>query len=101
MKPQSLHGEKLLAIQKVPDYLPTRRGKKIHITTVYRWVLKGVRGKILESTLLGGVRYTSLEALERFLSTTTAELQEARRKAQIVSALVKRGLGDSGGNAKA
>ncbi|QDV73804.1 DUF1580 domain-containing protein [Botrimarina mediterranea] len=92
MKPQSLNGEQLVSLQEVPDYLPTRRGKKVHITTIYRWVLKGVRGKVLESALLGGIRYTSLEALQRFLGTTTTNVQESHRKAQIDVILSNRGL---------
>ena len=92
MAPIKLSGEKLLAIQEVPNYLPTRNGKRVHISTVYRWTLRGVRGKTLESTLLGGIRYTSLEALERFLGATTTELMEVRRKAQIAANLAERGL---------
>ncbi|MEM7518373.1 MAG: DUF1580 domain-containing protein [Planctomycetota bacterium] len=92
MPEPKLHGEQLIAIPDVPDFLPTRRGKKLHISTVYRWVLKGARGKVLDSAMLGGIRYTSLEALERFLGTSTAELVEVRRLARIRASLDTRGL---------
>ena len=64
------------------------------MSTVYRWVLKGARGKVLDSAMLGGVRYTSLEALQRFMGTSPAELIEARRLARIRSTLNDRGLGN-------
>lgn len=92
MPESKLHGEQLIAIPDVPDFLPTRRGKKLHISTVYRWVLKGARGKVLDSAMLGGIRYTSLEALERFLGTTTAELAELRRNARVRASLDTRSL---------
>jgi hypothetical protein len=36
------------------------------LCTLWRWRLKGVRGRKLESVVIGGTPYTSLEALERF-----------------------------------
>lgn len=38
-----------------------------HITTLWRWVINGVRGQRLESVILGERRYTSEEAIQRFL----------------------------------
>ncbi|MEM8495401.1 MAG: DUF1580 domain-containing protein [Planctomycetota bacterium] len=87
-----LRGERLLAIQEVPDELPRRRGKKLHISTVYRWAHKGCRGKVLETALLGGVRYTSLEALARFMATEPPDTVEAKRRAEINAAIRRRGL---------
>ena len=56
-----------MALAEVPNYLPQRHGKKAHYSTIFRWVTKGARGRVLESTLVGGVRYTTQEALGRFL----------------------------------
>lgn len=39
----------------------------VHIGTVYRWTLQGVRGKRLRSFLIGGRRYVAVPDLERFL----------------------------------
>lgn len=55
----------------VPDHLPKRNGKKTHYATVFRWAQKGARGRILESTLIGGVRFTTVEALHRFIDGKT------------------------------
>lgn len=40
----------------------------VNVSTTWRWVLRGVRGHKLESALVGGQRFTSIEALERFVT---------------------------------
>ena len=44
----------------------------VHVKTVQRWVLAGVRGKQLRSSLVGGRRYISPSDLAEFLGVTTA-----------------------------
>lgn len=39
----------------------------VNPSTVWRWTLRGCRGHKLETLLVGGQRYTSVEALERFV----------------------------------
>ena len=68
-----LSNEKPIAFSEIPKLLPKRRGKKIHYSTVYRWATKGVRGRVLESQLIGGVRYTTMVALHQFLETTNIQ----------------------------
>lgn len=55
-----------VSLTDAPIHLPRRRGKKVHYATVYRWATKGARGRVLESHLVGGVRYTTLGALRRY-----------------------------------
>lgn len=55
-----------VALKDVPRFVPKRSGKKVHYSTVYRWTTKGVRGRVLESVMVGGIRFTTLEAIERF-----------------------------------
>lgn len=38
-----------------------------HLSTVIRWSRKGVQGVKLETVLVGGRRFTSLEAIDRFI----------------------------------
>jgi hypothetical protein len=52
--------------------LPGRTARGLHVGTIYRWMLRGIRGIRLETVLVGGIRYTSREALERFIAATTA-----------------------------
>ena len=59
--------EELVPVRDVPKHLPPRpTGKRVHISAVYRWLLRGIRGVRLESLKIGGTTYTSKEALQRF-----------------------------------
>lgn len=87
-----LSSETLIALRDAVDVLPHRSGRKIHISTVYRWVLKGARGKVLESVIIGGVRYTSMEALSRFISTDNKDPLERGRFSKIREQLDRTGL---------
>jgi len=60
--------ENLITLAEAAKHLPGRP----HKATIWRWATGGVRGGILlESILSGGVRYTSTEALDRFIKATT------------------------------
>jgi hypothetical protein len=45
---------------------------RLHVGTIHRWRLRGCRGVRLETALLGGIRYTTRQALDRFVAATTA-----------------------------
>lgn len=62
----SLRNETLVPFAEVPTSLPRRNGKKINLSTLWRWRTKGLRGQKLESIIIGGRRYTTKEALQRF-----------------------------------
>ena len=63
--------ETIIPLLEAPQYLPRRRGKKVHISTLFRWAKKGTAGKRLETVKIGGTRCTSLEALQRFIEDDT------------------------------
>lgn len=63
-----IQSENLLNFSQAAKILPGRP----HISTIHRWRLRGVGGVKLESCLVGGRRFTSREALQRFASATTA-----------------------------
>jgi hypothetical protein len=50
----------------------TLPGGAVHVSTIHRWRLKGVRGVRLATFLRGGIRCTTDEAIERFFAATTA-----------------------------
>jgi hypothetical protein len=62
---------------------------KPHVTTLYRWALHGVRGVRLETVIVGGRRFTSREAIGRFLATLNGGgalkkvVSSKRRKAEL------------------
>ena len=50
-----------LSLKQVAKHL------RVHIATVYRWTLRGVRGRRLKSFLVGGRRYVDADDLVKFL----------------------------------
>jgi hypothetical protein len=60
--------EDLIPVRQVPDEIPSRRpGKRINISTIWRWSMRGVRGVKLETVRIGGGTYASREAIQRFV----------------------------------
>ena len=75
-------------------------GRPVCMQTMHRWRLHGVRGVRLEAVLIGGLRYTSLEAIARFIRAqnvddpqpaTTAK-QRARQSAAARRELEQMGI---------
>lgn len=60
-----LADETPIPIGDVSKYVTDRR---ISTSTTARWMTRGVRGVVLESFLIGGRRYTTREAFDRFLA---------------------------------
>lgn len=44
---------------------------KPHVSTMHRWRVRGVGGVILQTTRIGGRRYTTKEWLEAFIEATS------------------------------
>jgi len=60
-------GDNLISFRDVPSLLPRRpNGKKLHLSVIYRWAKKGIKGTTLEFTKVGGTMYTSTRALQKF-----------------------------------
>ena len=43
------------------------------LATLHRWRLNGIRGVKLETVLIGGIRHTSQEAIDRFIAAQNAD----------------------------
>ena len=52
----------------------------VHIGTIHRWMMSGVRGRILPSILVGGRRKILVPQLKAFLSVDSATRGEANKK---------------------
>jgi hypothetical protein len=63
--------ETVISLQDAAELCPERRGKRPHISCLYRWTSTGCRGVILEWVQVGGTRCTSREALARFIRRLT------------------------------
>lgn len=80
--------ETLIGLEQARREFPGK--EKVSLAALHRWRLKGVRGVVLETLVVGGARYTSLEAIDRFVAaqnapesslTLTAEQRRARSEA--------------------
>ena len=68
-----LQAETVLTLADAARYVPRRRrGRKVHVSTLYRWAQRGIRGIKLETLRLGGGLVTSVEALQRFAERLTS-----------------------------
>ena len=80
----NLSEESLLSLKEAAKFLPKRdSGKRIHISALYRWCNKGVRGVVLESIKIGGTTYTSREALQRFGDNISTKNQSSSHFSQL------------------
>lgn len=52
-----------IPLTRCRDYIPGRP----HVATTHRWASRGVRGVVLGTVLVGGVRYTTPAMIEAFL----------------------------------
>ncbi len=66
---QDQQSDSLIPLREVPN-LPllasVRSGKPLHISTVWRWANRGVRGRKLKVVRVGGTVCTSMRALMDF-----------------------------------
>jgi hypothetical protein len=86
-----------IPLNETPERVPSRP----HVSTCWRWARRGVRGHKLETIVIGGRRYTSREALERFFTAlnqpqpTTksgSDQQREQQLAQIDQRLTEMGI---------
>ena len=66
--------ERLITMADAGRWIAQRTGKRPYVATVYGWARRGVGGRVLESVRVGRRRYTSVEALCRFMH----EAEDAR-----------------------
>lgn len=62
-----LQSEQLIAVKDIPRHVPGRP----HIATCYRWIQRP--SNPLETVRVGGRRFTSVEALHRFIARCTGD----------------------------
>ncbi|MCC7389830.1 MAG: DUF1580 domain-containing protein [Phycisphaerales bacterium] len=61
--------DELLTLAQAATLIPSRRvGRSTAASTLFRWARHGLRGVRLEVIQLGGTKYTTRSALERFFA---------------------------------
>ncbi len=56
----------LREVPKLPMLARVRSGKRLHVSTIWRWANRGVRGRKLGVVRVGGTVCTSVSALKDF-----------------------------------
>lgn len=64
-----LDTEPQLALTDVPRII----GRKVHLNTLHRWAIRGVRGHKLRTRLIGGRRFTTASWVAEFLAAINGE----------------------------
>ncbi len=73
--PINIRNEQLLSLSDASRALPPIDGKRPHVSTLWRWCKRGIRGVRLEYVRLGHRICTSQEALGRFAQRLADEDQ--------------------------
>ena len=71
MKLRDLRDDQPLSLPDAADFLGKLTGQKPHVSTLYRWCLKGCKGVQLESICIGGKRFVTATAIENFIEAST------------------------------
>jgi hypothetical protein len=81
--------ETLITLTEAAKILPLVNGKRINISTLWRWCRKGLHGVTLEYTRVGAKIATSAEAMQRFFAQLV-ERDEYKRDSAAELRLPKR-----------
>lgn len=68
----NIQQENMLSMTQASAWCEENLGNRVNRSTIHRWRTSGARGVKLETILIGGRRYTSSEAMQRFFAETTA-----------------------------
>ena len=86
-----VESETLVQFSEARSAFPGNR--RVSLATLHRWRQRGVRGVKLETVLIGGLRYTSREAIARFIAAQNVDdtpaapvITQAQRRRQSESA---------------
>lgn len=78
MKLRDLREDQPLSLPDAAEFLGKLTGQKPHVSTLWRWCLKGCKGAKLESICIGGKRFVTAAAIERFIEALS-ESRPARQ----------------------
>jgi|688.fasta_scaffold1039369_2 hypothetical protein len=61
--------DRLLPLKEAVDLFPRRRkGTRVNIATLWRWMTAGARGVVLETVRVGNQNYTTEQAIRDFIA---------------------------------
>jgi hypothetical protein len=72
---QSIPAHDLIPLREAIDLLPRRNGKKVHRSTVQRWI----DSRKIATTKIGGIRYASRSQIRELMTVDVAQLPVAAK----------------------
>ena len=85
MRLRDLRDDQPLSLPDAAAYLGTITGQKPHVSTLWRWCLKGCKGVTLESICIGGKRLVTVAAIEVFVESLSAARAVPKNKQPLQS----------------
>jgi len=91
-----------IELKAVPKYFPHRRGKPVGYGAVWRWARHGSRGVVLQTVRIGGMLYTTRQAIRDFITLTSqrqmsaAEIRAHNKQQRATNRANKKFLRDQG-----
>jgi hypothetical protein len=90
-----VHDENLVLFNKTGDYWPIKPAP--HVSAAHRWRLHGLKARSgqvvrLETIMLGGRRYTSLQATARFIAALNTESGDSAEPKEVVAGTASRAM---------
>lgn len=64
-------GEQVMTLVEAAGWLERRFGRRPNAASIWRWATKGIKGVRLATISLGRFRYTTENALERFIAESS------------------------------
>lgn len=89
--------DRLLPLREAADLFPRRRkGTKVNIATLWRWMTTGSRGVVLETVRVGSQNYTTEQAIRDFIAAqsqpTAVSAPSGNASASAIKRLERLGL---------
>ena len=74
-----INEEQPIRLEDVANVIPSsRRGKSLSKAVIFRWASKGANGVVLETIRIGGGRFTSRPAIQRFIEAQNTNTKAAK-----------------------
>lgn len=85
-----MNASKLIDLSEAANLLPRRHGRKIHVKTIKRWIIKGCRGIRLGGQKIGDVWFTSAAWMKQFHDDCTRKASPDGDRPMAVSTAASR-----------
>ncbi len=86
MEPHEIASETLCSLSEAAKLFPSKKGgKRISLSTIYRYASRGIHGEKLEVLYVGGTTCTSKEAVLRFIIAVTLAKRQRNTPSQAVT----------------